>query len=577
MSDLSKVETIKSQSRGLRGNLSEELSQPTPRFTKESTQLLKFHGIYQQEDRDQRKSRRESGEDKAWQFMVRIKNPGGGRLTSHQWQILDAIADEFGNGTLRITTRQGIQFHGVVKSGLQGVIRKLDQVLIDTFGACGDGVRNTLACPVSELRAGSCCGGQTWAARIARRMSFQTTAYHEIWLDGARVDAESREAEPVYGAAYLPRKFKIAVADPHDNCVDLLTNDIGILPQVNGSETEGFHVFVGGGLGSTHGKQETFPRLAQPMAFIGIDELESVVEAIVLTQRDLGNRSDRRQARMKYLVERLGIEGFRQEVEARYGRSLCAAPPPPILPIDLHHGWHTQRTQGHSYLGLFVENGRIEDRPGLLLRSVLRRIIAEFQPTVYLTPNQDLILADVPDSAVPEVDRALAQSGIRHGGSSPLRASSMACPAMPTCGLAIAEAERRLPGLIDRLEAMGFGDESISVRMSGCPNACSRPPTAEVGLVGKSVDGYAVYLGGAADGTRLAESFLPSVASGDLAETLGRIFAHYRRHRLTGERLGDYCHRIGLASLRESLKPEGCGSPHEREPAMSHGGQSEQE
>jgi sulfite reductase beta subunit-like hemoprotein len=553
MSDLSKVEVIKAQSRGLRGNIRQELAEDTPTFTKETAQLLKFHGVYQQEDRDQRKARRETGGDKAWQFMVRIKNPGGGRLSPHQWQVLDEIADRFGNGTLRITTRQGIQFHGVVKPRLKPAIQELNSILIHTFGACGDGVRNTIACPVSELRHGSTCQGQTWAARIARRMSFRTTAYHEIWLNGERIDGESVEDEPVYGSTYLPRKFKIAVADPHDNCVDLLTNDIGILPELNGDGPIGFHVLVGGGLGSTHGKEETFPRLADPLAFVAPDELEDVVEAIVITQRDLGNRADRRQARLKYVVERLGTEGFRREVEQRYGRQLQPSNPPAIHPYDFHFGWHRQRTPGLLYLGLFIENGRVEDRPGFPLRSTLRRVIREFQPAIFLTPNQDLILADLPERVVPLVDDVLARAGIRPAGSSPLRSASMACPALPTCGLAITEAERRLPGLIDQLEAMGFGKEAVVIRMSGCPNSCSRPPVAEVGLVGKSVDGYSIYLGGAANGTRLARLYLESVSSGELAGRLKVLFEHYRRHRLPDERFGDFCHRIGVDELRRTL------------------------
>ncbi len=555
MSDLSKVELIKAQSRGLRGNLRQELAEDTARFTKESAQLLKFHGVYQQEDRDQRKARRETGGDKAWQFMVRIKNPGGGRLSPQQWQVLDEIADRYGNGTLRITTRQGIQFHGVLKPRLKPTIQELNSVLIHTFGACGDGVRNTIACPVSEIRHGSSCCGQTWAARIARRMSFRTTAYHEIWLNGERVDGGSVEEEPVYGSTYLPRKFKIAVADPHDNCVDLLTNDIGILPQVDESGPTGFHIFVGGGLGSTHGKEETFPRLADPLALVEPDELEDVVEAIVITQRDLGNRADRRQARMKYVVERLGIDGFRAEVEQRYGRPLRPTDPPAIQPVDFHFGWHRQRTPGLLYLGLFIENGRVEDRPGFPLRSTLRRIIQEFQPAIFLTPNQDLILADLPERVVPLVNDRLEQAGIRPRGSSVLRSVSMACPALPTCGLAITEAERRLPGLIDQLEAMGFGEESVIIRMSGCPNSCSRPPVAEVGLVGKSVDGYSVYLGGAANGTRLARLYLESVPSSELAARLKDLFETFREQRLPGERFGDFCHRVGVDELRRRLVP----------------------
>lgn len=553
MSDKSKVETIKESSRALRGTIADELQQDSSRFAKENVQLLKFHGIYQQEDRDLRKARREAGQDKAWQFMVRIKNPGGGRLTAEQWTILDAIADRYGNGTLRVTTRQGIQFHGVGKNNLRGTIQDLDSQLISTFGACGDGVRNIMACPVCRIREGASFDGQEWAVRLAQHLAFGTTAYYEIWLDGERVPEQSSEDEPLYGKAYLPRKFKIAFADVSDNCVDVLTNDIGILPAFEGTALKGFHVFVGGGLGSTHKKEETYPRLADALTFVDPDGLVDVVTAIVATQRDLGNRSDRRQARMKYLVDKLGIDGFRAEVENRLGHSLPPLREFSIRPVDLHFGWHRQNRPGLNYLGIFVENGRVEDRPGFPLRSTLRRVIQEENPTVYLTPNQDIILADIPDSRVAAVTAAFEAAGMSLQRYSRLRTESMACPALPTCGLAITEAERRLPGLIDELEAEGFGEEAVKIRMSGCPNSCSRPPVAEIGLVGKAVDGYSIYLGGNAQGTRLAELYLEPVTSADLASELGRLLRHYREHRESGEGFGDFCFRVGVENLRRSL------------------------
>ncbi len=550
----SKVELIKENSHGLRGEIAGELAQDTSHFSKESVQLLKFHGIYQQEDRDQRKERQVRGREKAYQFMVRIKNPGGGRLTPKQWSALDDVADRFGEGTLRITTRQGIQFHGVGKANLKRAVQYLNRELVSTFGACGDGNRNTMACPVSSLRRGSPFDGRSWAARIAERFSFRTSSYLEIWLDGEKVAEE--ETDPLYGKAYLPRKFKIAVADPDDNCVDLLTNDVGVLPLLTEGRLDGFDVFVGGGLGSTHLKGETYPRLAQPLAFIGPERLLDLLEAIVLTQRDLGNREDRRQARLKYLIDRMGITAFRREVEARFGEVLSDPRPWSLGSTEYHFGWHEQREENRHCLGIFVENGRIEDLPDRRLKTGLRAILELAEPTVFLTPNQDLILADIPGDRVADVRRLAEQHGITGRFDSPLRRSSLACPALPTCGLAITEAERRLPGLIDDLEAAGLGDESIKIRMSGCPNSCSRPPVAEIGLIGKSVNGYNILVGGNRSGTRLAQLLFEDVAAEELAEEIGRLIALYRRCRRPSEDFGDFCHRLGVESLRGRLAEE---------------------
>ncbi|MEJ2079814.1 MAG: NADPH-dependent assimilatory sulfite reductase hemoprotein subunit [Acidobacteriota bacterium] len=403
----SKIELIKEASRGLRGNIGGELVTESSHFSKESVQLLKFHGIYQQEDRDQRKIRRRTGREKAYQFMVRIKNPGGGRLTPEQWVVLDDIADLYGEGSMRITTRQGIQFHGVGKVNLKETIQYLDRHRVSTFGACGDGNRNTMACPVSGLRKDSCFDGGEWAARIAERFALGSSAYFEIWLDGEKVEQE--ESEPLYGKTYLPRKFKIAVGDPHDNCVDLLSNDVGLLPVLSGGTLEGFDVFVGGGLGSTHLKAETYPRLADPLGFVLPAKTLDLLESIILTQRDLGNREDRRQARMKYLVEKLGIAAFRREVESRLGERLLGLRPWSLGSTEHHLGWHQQRQESRSYLGIFVENGRVEDRHDRKLKTGLRALIELARPTVLLTPNQDLILADIPE----EVGRPATGAEIR--------------------------------------------------------------------------------------------------------------------------------------------------------------------
>jgi len=551
----SRVELVKEASRGLRGTIAEELNNGAVSFSKPATGILKFHGIYQQEDRDLRKSFRERGEEKAYEFMVRIRNPGGGRLTAEQWVALDEIADRFGNQSLRITSRQGVQFHGVGKENLRHTIQRLNQLSISTFGACGDGNRNTMACPVSGLAAGSEFRGGEWAALIADRLSFKTSAYFEVWLDGEPVSEP--EEEPLYGKAYLPRKFKIAVGDPHDNCVDLLTNDLGILPALEAGSLRGFHVFVGGGLGSTHDKTETFPRLAEALTCVPPDQLLDLVEAVVATQRDLGNRADRRQARMKYLVENLGIAAFRMEVEKRLGAMLPAPREHRLSPVDRHFGWHPQEAAGMRYLGLFVENGRIVDREDCRMKTGLRVLIELFQPTVYLTPNQDLIIADIPERHFAEVRDLVRRFGLEKARTSRLRGLAMACPALPTCGLAITEAERRLPGLITELEAAGFGEEEIVIRMSGCPNSCSRPPVAEIGLIGKSIDGYHLFVGGKADGTRLARLLRKDVPSGELALEIGRLIRLYRRLRSEDESFGDFCDRMGPERLGSEAEVTG--------------------
>ncbi len=551
---LSKIERIKEASRGLRGDIGEELLTESSHFSKESIQLLKFHGIYQQEDRDQRKIRRRTGREKAYQFMVRIKNPGGGRLTSEQWGTLDEIADRFGEGSMRITTRQGIQFHGVGKENLRQTVRHLNRHRVSTFGACGDGNRNTMACPVSGLRKGSEFDGGAWAARIAEKFAFRSSAYFEIWLDGEKVVED--EAEPLYGEAYLPRKFKIAIADPHDNCVDLLANDVGLLPILREGTLEGFNVFAGGGMGSTHLKAETYPRLADPLGFVQPENTLDLLEAILLTQKDLGNREDRRQARMKYLVDRLGLAAFRREVEFRFGSRIRKPRPWSLGSTEYHFGWHEQLQRGRRYLGIFVENGRIEDRHDRRLKTGLRALIELVRPTVFLTPNQDLVLADIPEEAVGEVRRLVLKFGLAPESGGELRTNSLACPALPTCGLAITEAERRLPSLIDALEEAGFGDEQIKIRMSGCPNSCSRPPVAEIGLVGKSVNGYNLLVGGNRSGTRLAQLLFEDVSSEDLAPEIGRLITLYRRNREPDEHFGDFCHRVGVESLRSRLAEE---------------------
>ena len=555
----SKVEIAKENSRGLRGTIREELNAESDHFLKDTTHILKFHGIYEQEDRDVRHERKEAGEGKKYIFMVRTKNPGGGELSSEQWEVLNKITDLYGNGTLRITTREDIQFHGVGKKELEGTIRLLNSELISTYGACGDGNRNTVACPVSNIRKGSMFDGQKWAQLISKHLSFKSKAYYEIWLDGELVTKEedvrepqsNDETETLYGKTYLPRKFKIGIGLSEDNCIDVHTHDIGIIPILNG-ELKGFNVLVGGGMGSTHKKIRTFPRLADPIAGASPENLIDVITRIVEIQRDHGDRSDRNHARMKYVVEEWGVERFKEELERRLGYRLLPPEPMELRHTESHLGWHEQNTLGLWYVGIFIENGRLKDTERAQVKTGLREIVRRFRPGVRLTPSQDIILANIPEDRIEEIKDALKHYGIKTGKEiSNLRRNSIACPALPTCGLALAEAERFLPYLIDELEERGYGNEEIKIRMSGCPNACSRPPVAEIGIMGVSPKKYNLYVGGSFEGTRLNRLYEELLDAGDLADRIIELINMYHLNKRPGERFGDFCNLVGVENLKE--------------------------
>ncbi|HZX14730.1 MAG TPA: NADPH-dependent assimilatory sulfite reductase hemoprotein subunit [Thermodesulfobacteriota bacterium] len=555
----SKVEIAKENSNGLRGTIREELDSNSDHCSTENTHILKFHGIYQQDDRDIRQELKKEGKDKKYIFMVRTKNPGGGELSPEQWEVLNKITDLYGNGTLRITTREDIQFHGVGKEELEGTIRLLNSELISTYGACGDGNRNTVACPVSNIRKGFLFDGQKWAQLISKHLSFKSKAYYEIWLDGEPMTKEedfrepqsNDETETLYGKTYLPRKFKIGIGLPDDNCVDVHTHDIGLIPLLNGG-LKGFNVLVGGGMGSTHRKVKTFPRLADPLARVSPENLIDVVTRIVEIQRDHGDRSDRNHARMKYVVEEWGVERFKEELERRLGYRLLPPEPIELRYTESHLGWHEQDTSGHWYVGIFVENGRLKDTEQSQIKTGLREIVRRFRQGVRLTPSQDIVLANIPEEKIKDIESALIDYGIKTEKEiTTLRKNSIACPALPTCGLALAEAERFLPYLIDELEERGYGDEEIKIRMSGCPNACSRPPVAEVGIMGVSPKKYNLYVGGSFEGTRLNRLYEELIDAGELADRIAELIDIYHLNKRPGERFGDFCNRVGVEKLKE--------------------------
>jgi sulfite reductase (ferredoxin) len=547
----SAVEGIKESSRHLRGAIALELLQDTDHFTDASKNLLKFHGTYQQEDRDARKRRGKEGVGKHHLFMVRCRIPGG-RLTAAQYLAVDDLAGAYANGTLRFTSRQGIQLHGVLKSHLHETIAGINASLLTTLGACGDVSRNVMACPAPHHDAVHAQLQET-AARLAAHLAPRTKAYHEIWLNGEPV-VESEEAEPIYGKAYLPRKFKAGLALPEDNCVDLHSQDLGLLAVVAGGAVVGYNVLVGGGMGMTHGNAHTFPHLARPVGFVAAGAVVGAAEAVVRLFRDHGNRADRKRARLKYLVHNWGVARFRDVLAGYLGRPLQEPAPVEVRGFHHHLGWNPQG-DGRWYYGLSVENGRVKDEGPFRLRAALRSLVERLRPGLRLTPLQDVLLCglDAGDRAV--IERTLAEHGVRRSEDvSPARRLGMACPAIPTCGLAISESERALPGVLDRLEAelrrLGLEDEPLGVRMTGCPNGCARPYQSDVGIVGRSGDKYTLYVGGRPVGDRLGFLLKDLVPLRDLVPTLVPLLEQFRRDRQPGEGFGDYCQRQGADRVR---------------------------
>jgi len=560
---LSPVERIKEASHGLRGSLASELAAATSHFEDDTAQLLKFHGVYQQDDRDLRRERSERDEEPAYAFMVRCKIPGG-VLTAGQYLALDDLAERYGNGTLRVTTRQDNQFHGVLKGDLKATIRALNDALVTTLGACGDVQRNVMCCP-APLPGGLRDQALAVARRVSQHLLPRTGAYHEIWLNGEQVGSGPpvAQSDPIYGGRYLPRKFKTAIAFPDDNCTDVYSNDLGFLaiPAADVRDRlAGFNVLVGGGLGMTHGKKVTYPRLADPLGFAAPEQVVEVAEAVITVQRDYGDRSDRRHARLKYLLDDRGLEWFRAQVEQRLGRPL--APPAAVRVSDVHDhlGWH-DRGGGRSFYGLFIENGRLRDTDDSRLRTAVRRIVHLLGTGVHFTPQQNLLFTGIDHGQRATLESVLADHGVRSADAvSTVRRWSMACPALPTCGLALAEAERVLPGVIDELErelrSLGLGDVRLTVRMTGCPNGCARPYTADLAFVGRSADKYTIFVGGSVLGTQLAEPYADLAPRHRLVAAVRPLLERFRAERSPDEGLGDFCRRAGLDGLRRDAVAE---------------------
>ncbi len=515
-------------------------------FSAEDYEFLKFHGVYQQDDRDQRKVA------KQYIMMIRTKFPGG-ILTAAQYVECDRLATQYANNTLRITTRQDFQFHGVIKSNLRQTIKELNQALVTTIAACGDVERNVMA-PPTPATGPLVEHVLKEAARLSAAFAPATWAYHKIWLEGQELnlqdEANKNFVDPLYGKTYLPRKFKTAFAIPPLNDVDIFTNDLGFIVIAEGEKLLGYNLLAGGGMGMSHGNDKTFPRLADVLGFLAPEHLEAVAKAVLTVHRDFGDRTNRKHARLKYVMEERGADWCRAEVEKRAGVKLGPARPYRFTKQGDLLGWHKQ-SDGNYFLGLFVENGRIKNVDGYQLKTALRKVAEEFQPEMRLTPSQNLILVGVRPEQREGIDRILGAHGVSpENPFSPTRLASMACPALPTCGLSLAESERVLPEILTRvenlLEEVGLKGQEIVIRMTGCPNGCARPYMAEIGFVGKSPHKYQLYLGGNEASTRLNRLYKDVVKDEDIVPELRVLFTRYVKERLAAEQFGDFCDRVIL-------------------------------
>ncbi|MGE0605736.1 MAG: NADPH-dependent assimilatory sulfite reductase hemoprotein subunit [Pirellulales bacterium] len=559
---LSPIEGFKSESNFLRGPIPQELVDGSNHFGKASEQLLKTHGTYQQDDRDERAASRGAGgkkAEKAFIFMVRTKIPGG-KLTSAQMLAELDMCDEIGNTTLRITTRQGLQLHGILKENLRQCIKRINDVQMSTLAACGDVNRNVMCCPAPHRDDPVHDQMQLFADQLAEHLCPKTRAYYEIWLKDPDSGEEQLaggngqpDVEPIYGPTYLPRKFKIAVGLPGDNCVDMYANDLAFMAICRDHHIVGYNVLVGGGFGVTPSAAKTYPAVAQRMAFCTPDQAIAVAEAVVKVQRDCGNRSDRKVARLKYTIANMGLDVFKQKTEAYLGYTLPEPKPDEVWGFDDHLGWREQGDGGWFY-GLNVENGRILDHEGFRLKTALREICTRLRPNLRLTSHQSILFCDVKPEDKPVLEKILHEHGVKLSHEiSNVRRWSMACVAWPTCGLSITEAERALPGIIDQIEVelakLGLSQETFTIRMTGCPNGCARPYNSDIGLVGKSPGKYRLLLGGRLLGDRLNFTYKDEVPEGELLQTLVPIFTYFKHERQEGETLGDFCHRKGVEDL----------------------------
>jgi len=550
---LSANEGIKENSDFLRGTISESLlDDSTGSIPASDAQLTKFHGTYLQDDRDKRMSLIKEKKEKAFSFMIRVRVPGG-VCTPKQWIGIDDLSNKFADGTLKLTTRQAFQLHGILKRNLKQTMKEINDTLLDTLAACGDVNRNVMS-PANPFESKLHGQALNIAQKIHDHLTPQTTAYAEIWLDGEKTAIGESEVEPIYGKTYLPRKFKIAVALPPRNDVDVFTNCLGFVGIPDGDKIIGYNVLVGGGLGMTHGKTATFPRLADVIGFCKPEQVVQVSEEVVKIQRDHGDRSDRRHARLKYTIEDRGVEWFKEELNKRLGWNLEPTKDFYFESTTDRYGWN-EDSDGHWTYGLFVEGGRLRGEAKKAVRLIAEKIGCEFR----LTANQNLVIARVSPESKVEIDKIFQEYEVTDSLSlSALRLNSIACTALPTCSLALAESERYLPTLIDELDGiirkLGLRDESIAIRSTGCPNGCGRPYIGEIGLVGKAPGKYNLYLGAGLDGMRLNKLYRPAIPHEEIISELRPVLEDFAKNRLENERFGDFCIR------KEYVKETGQGS-----------------
>ncbi len=563
---LSANEGIKIRSNYLRGTIAEGLADlSTGSLSEDDQQLLKFHGSYQQDDRDLRPDRRKHRLEKAFSFMLRIRLPGG-VATPHQWLETDRMASEYANGTIKLTTRQAFQLHGVIKTNLKRTIKEINDCAMDTIAACGDVNRNVMCNPNPYLS--SVHAEVIQAAReISTHLTPRTRAYHEIWLDGEKVRTSEEEQEPIYGKTYLPRKFKITIAVPPSNDVDIFANDLSFIAIVENGKVIGYNVAVGGGMGMTHGNEATFPRIADVIGYCPADKIVDVSEKVLMVQRDHGDRTDRKHSRLKYTIQDHGVDWFLKQVNTYLGYDLEPARPYHFEDNGDRYGW-VEDEAGNFHFTLFVSGGRVLDTDAYPMRAGLREIAKIYDGDFRLTANQNLVIANVSAKKRAEVEALLEKYGMHRAHElSALRLASIACVALPTCGLALAEAERYLPDVItnleEKLEEYGLRHDAITIRMTGCPNGCGRPFISEIGFVGRGPDRYNVYLGGGHAGQRLSKLYRQDVAAGEITDLLAPILERYSKEADEGEHFGDFVIRTGYVNatvqgddFHKNIKPE---------------------
>lgn len=547
----SDVEDIKIRSNYLRGSLEETLEDPiTGSIPEDDNRLMKFHGSYMQDDRDLRNERHKQKLEPAYQFMLRVR-AAGGVVTPEQWLMMDSVSQKYANGTIRLTTRQSFQLHGVIKWNLKKTIQEVNEALLSTLAACGDVNRNVMCNPnpyQSEIHSEV----YNWASKVSDHLDPRTNAYHEIWLDGEKVidsNESQAEQEPIYGHVYLPRKFKIGVAVPPSNDVDVFSQDLGFIAVVENGELKGFNVSVGGGMGMTHGDTKTYPQVSKVIGFCLPEQMIDVAEKTVTIQRDYGDRSVRKHARFKYTIDDRGVDWFVQELSNRLGWSLQEARPFHFEHNGDRYGW-VKGSNNKWHFTLFIQNGRIKDEDDYKLMTGLREIAKVHAGDFRLTPNQNLIIANVSSQKKKKIEGLIKEYGLTDGlHYSALRRNSMACVAFPTCGLAMAESERYLPSLLDKIEPMleqvGLQDDDIVIRMTGCPNGCARPMLAEIAFIGKAPGKYNLYLGGGFSGNRLNKLYKENIGEDEILESLQPIITQYAEDREEGEHFGDYVIRAG--------------------------------